>query len=492
MAVDIVSIASTILNLRRIGKDTQFVEVKESVGRLPISTAETLSAFSNTSGGLIILGLSEKEGFTPAMRFRPAAIADALANMCSNMLTPPVRPKIEIIEFESAQIVVATVDEMVPRDKPCFVTERGLYRGSYTRSNDSDRRMTSYEIDCLMENRVQPRHDLILVDEALLDDLDERLVEGVLRRQRELHPRIFSQLPDEDALLRLRIVARGDDGSIHPTLAGLLALGSYPQQFFPRLTITFAAYSGETKGDGGKEKFLDSRKMAGSIPEILQESLDAVRRNMRIGGVLDGAFRKDVPDYPEGAVREAICNALMHRLYSPMAQGTQVQVNLYANRLEVMSPGGLYGTVTVDNLGEAGISSTRNQYLADILETTPYPGGGYVAENRGSGYQLIKTELAQAGMRDPVAIDTSTMFTLSFFRASSAKGDAIRGVGNGEAEDLIMRYLESKGEVGPAELAGATGLSRRTLRYRLDKLTEEGIVERIGVPRSPRQTYRLK
>ena len=73
---------------------------------------------------------------------------------------------------------------------------------------------------------------------------------------------------------------------------------------------------------------------------------------MRIGGVLDGPFRKDTFEYPEDAIREAVVNAIMHRDYSPMARGGQIQVNMYKDRLEVLSPGGLYGDVTLDSISE--------------------------------------------------------------------------------------------------------------------------------------------
>ena len=107
---------------------------------------------------------------------------------------------------------------------------------------------------------------------------------------------------------------------------------------------------------------------------------------------MEGARRVDAPDYPPAAVRKAICNALMHRDYSELARGTQVQVNLYDNRLEFLSPGGLYGTVTTVTVGTTGYSSTRNQHLADIMESAPYENG-FVAENRGTGFKLMRQEL---------------------------------------------------------------------------------------------------
>lgn len=152
-------------------------------------------------------------------------------------------------------------------------------------------------------------------------------------------------------------------------------------------------------------RFLDAQTIIGPIPFMVEDALNAVTKNMRTGAVIGGAFRQD---YPRKAVREAIANALIHRDYSPDARGSQVQVNLYADRLEILNPGGLFGNVTIDTLGTVGISSSRNQFLSNILETTPYPGGGYVVENRGTGYQVIEEQLQAALMDPPKPLNTLT------------------------------------------------------------------------------------
>lgn len=255
---------TAIRQLKSSCTDNQSVEVRESVGKMPSSIVETISAFANGSGGAIVLGLSEKNGFEPAERLEAHRIADALSQACSDKLTPPARASIDILEYDGANVVVATIDEIPLRDKPCFVKGKGMYQGSFIRSFDGDRKLSPYEINRLLEDKTQPS---------------------------------------------------------------------------------------------------------------------------------------------PAAVREAVCNALMHRDYSELARGTQVQANLYDNRLEFLSPGGLYGTVTAATVASAGYFSTRNQYLADILESTPYEGaslrrtGGRASSSWGSSWGETRWKRQSSGTR---------------------------------------------------------------------------------------------
>ena len=92
-----------------------------------------------------------------------------------------------------------------------------------------------------------------------------------------------------------------------------------------------------------------------------------LQRNMKRRSIVRGLFREDLWEYPETAIREALVNALAHRDLSPAARGTPVQIQMFPDRLEIVNPGGLYGAVTVDQLGQEGISSARNQLLMRLL-----------------------------------------------------------------------------------------------------------------------------
>ena len=481
--MDAEELETVIRQLKSSRSDNQSVEAKESVGKMPSTIAETISAFANGSGGIIVLGLSEKNNFEPAKGFDARRIADALSQTCSDKLSPPVRADIAILEYKDANVVVASIDEIPPRDKPCYVTSKGMYRGSFIRSFDGDRKLSPYEIDRLLEDKTQPSHDIEIVADATMNDLGRNLLDGVIQRQKSLHPRLFASFSDEEIAVNLRIAARDANGDLRPTLAGLLALGTYPQKYFPRLTVTFAAYPEEDKASADGVKYLDSEKMAGPIPAIIADTVAAVQRNTRLGGTIIGAKRIDIPDYPPAAVREAVCNALMHRDYSELARGTQVQVNLYSDRLEFLSPGGLYGTVTTATVATAGYSSTRNQYLADILECTPYEGG-FVAENRGTGFKLMQLELERNRMEAPIVRDSIAMFTLEFRRRKML---SLTGNPYGD----IVSFVAENESCSASEISDALGIPRSTITYRLKKLVDEKRLERIGAERSRNQKYRL-
>ena len=199
--------------LRVIGNDTQQCEVKECKRRISSTITETLSAFSNGNGGYIILGLSEKAGFTPVEGFDARAMQEALSQACEK-LTPVVRPVIVTCPFEGANLVFSVIDEMLPREKPCFVSSVGPHGGSYIRTGDGDRKMTAYEVDRLIDEQRQPEHDIAVVPEATLDDLNPTLVHALLECERDRHPHVFAERSDMDMMLDLRILRRMPTG--HP------------------------------------------------------------------------------------------------------------------------------------------------------------------------------------------------------------------------------------------------------------------------------------
>ncbi|WP_462186879.1 MULTISPECIES: ATP-binding protein [unclassified Frankia] len=321
--------------------------------------------------------------------------------MCSEDMEPPLRPLIKIHDFEGVQVLVAEVPELDPAQKPCYSRGAGITKGSYVRVGDDDRRLSAYEVQVMLSSRGQPREDEQAVHGVGLDHLDAAGVDVLIARLRVSRPYAFKDLDRLAVLRRARVLVPGNDGEDVVSLAGLLALGSYPQEHFPQLMVTFVHYPTET-GGRSTERFLDSVTLEGPVPVMVRDTLAAVRRNMSRRAVIGGVGRQDVWEYPETALREAVVNALVHRDLAGGARGTQVQVEMYPDRLVIRNPGGLFGPVTVDSLGEEGISSARNATLIKILEDVPIPGETRtVCENRGSGIRAMLNSLLAAGMSPP-------------------------------------------------------------------------------------------
>lgn len=407
------TLQSLIERLRRTGAEMSDVEVKSAVGGLPKSSAESLSAFANTNGGTLVLGLDENDGFRPAQLADAAKLRDDLAAMASDCLHPPLRIAVDVVEFEGLPIVLAEIDPLPSDHRPCYVESKGIATGSYVRVGDGDRRMTQAEIGLAIANRGQPRYDLEAVSDAVIGDLDRVSFGRTIERVRQTS-RPFRDMDEVTALERLRVLVRAEDGTLVPSIGGLLTFGTYPQQYFPQLTVSIVVYSGDETGP----RFDDNPVIRGPIPELVSETMAVLRRHMRVRTHVDGSGRREQLDYPMEAVREAVVNALLHRDYSGGTRGAQVQIELHPDRMLVRSPGGLFGPVVLEDLGTEGVSSSRNSFLASLLSDAYLPASDrLVAENRASGVPSMIKELQRSGLARPIFRNFANRFEVEFSRS---------------------------------------------------------------------------
>lgn len=409
-------------------------------------------------------------------------------------MEPPVRADIEIIEFEGRTLVVAQVPELDPRFKPCFVKQRGEFHGSFTRGGDGDRRLTDFEIHLLHTNRGQPQDDREPVDGATIDDLDGDEVAYTLRRIRQRQRRAFAGMDDLAVLRRLNVVTSVDEGRLVPTIAGLLTFGEYPQQFFPQLNVTFVVYPGRSPEDRapGGPRFLDNRSFDGPIPLIVEDAIAAVVRNMAVRSFIEGAGRRDVQDYPVEALREAIVNGLVHRDYSPYSRGTAVQIVMFADRLVIANPGGLFGAVTEDDLGGEGVSSTRNPVLMKLLQDVRLPDSDRtVCENRGSGIPNMLREMRQTGSALPEFHNRITRFRVTLPKHALLDEETMAWLAALGSEGLTPTQhmglaLMRDGRTITNQTLRNLGLDSRRATLELSDLVSRGLAIRVGERRHAR------
>ena len=333
------------------------------------------------------------------------------------------------------------------------------------------------------------------VSDAATSDLSKELVRSYLTAVRRKFPRMAAW-SDEKILLATRILVQRE-GARLPTLAGLLALGADPQRFFPGLSVHVLVYPREKEDTTGAlgERFIDNIKIEGPLLTMVPETIAAIRRNIRKRAVVKGLFREDALEYPELFFREAVTNALVHRDYSPLARGSAVQVKIFPDRIEIDNPGGLFGPVTVDRLGEQGLQASRNSFLIKILEDCPVPGEpGVLCENRGSGILHMIQSLHKAGMEPPRFRDDRTYFRVTCFNNTLFDAQTVKWLERFVSLDLSERqryglaYLKHRGVLTNLDYCRINGCDSRVATRELTELVSRGLTRSQGTRRWTRYT----
>lgn len=389
--------------------ELQDLEVKAAAGGTPTHLYQELSSFANRPGGGVILcGLDERQGFAVVGVRDAQRLQEDVTNLGSSEMEPPLRLGVTVETVEGSTVVAFDVPEVPAEQKPCYYRPRGLPGGAFIRVGNTDRPMTEYEVFSYVSAQKQLTFDDEVVPRAVVADLDRLSLQAYVAALQRQRPSLsFLRLPLEDAVEKLGIVVRDGD-VLRPTLAGLLVFGEHPQLYVPQLVIVFMQFYGTTETEAGPrgERFLDNQKFTGPVPTMLQEAENHIVSRMRRSALIEGLLRRDIFEYPETALREALVNAVAHRDYSHYVRGSQIQVKMFADRLEVTSPGGLYGSVTVDNLEDG--QSTRNPLLMQFMEDL------HLVENRGSGVDNMVEAMRDAQLAPPEFVDRRERFQVSF------------------------------------------------------------------------------
>ena len=457
----------------RMKAESQTVEVKSANHGCPTRLYDTLSAFSNQDdGGIFLFGIDETSGFLPVGVYNLQDLQKKVTEQC-NQMSPAVRAVFTVAEYRGVPICCAEIPSLDVTERPCFYKGAGKVKGAFVRVGDADLPMTDYEIYNYESFRKHQHDDERPVERATFSMLDDNLLQEYLLRMRADRPG-FSRFSLEEAYEMLAISRNGI-----PTLAAVLNFGLYPQGYFPQLAITAIVVPGKEIGDRGLDnaRFLDNKRIEGTLPNMLSEALSFCRRNMKTKTVIDPitAERSDKTEYPIEAIREAVLNALIHRDYSPYTEGTPIQISFFSNRLEIHSPGSLYGRMTVEELGHAR-PDLRNPALATMAEFL------LKTENRYSGIPTIRREMAAAHLPAPVFENRRNEFVVILYNQEQAAEPGESGSKN------ILNFCKTprtRKEI--AEYLGLGSTSYAIIKY-VQPLLDTGALQ-MTIPEKPKSAY---
>jgi len=384
----------------------QTVEVKAAAVDCP-KLFDTLSSFSNqNSGGVILFGLNEKTGFEAVGVYDVQDLQKKATEQCKQM-EPEVRAFFTVCEIGDKHLVSMEIPSVEVSLRPVYYKGAGKLKGSYIRVGEADEPMSDYEIYSYDAFRKQARDD-IRTSDADMSSIDEHMLNNYVYEVQKNRPNASSLSREE--LLNLSGLVR--DGK--PTLATVMCFSKYPQAIYPQLCVTAVLVPGTSIGDESADgrRFIANKKLEGTIPQMVEAAVNFVAMNMKTGVAIQNGKRTDVSEYPLTAVREAVLNALVHRDYSPYTEGIPVRIEMYTDRIEITSVGGLYGAVDIDDLGRLR-ADTRNKTLISVLETMK------VIENRYSGIPTIRKQLKEAGLPAPVFVERKGFFTVIFYNGTN-------------------------------------------------------------------------
>jgi len=388
--------------------------------------------------------------------------------------------------------VVAEVPQVSADQKPCYYRPAGIVEGSYIRVADGDRRLTDYEVQLFLSWRQRPRFDRQPVHGKSLGDLNKERIQEFLKHVRTYKPYALYQNWSDEQLLRTFGIVVEQGGVLTPTLAGYLCFADFPQDEFPGLHLTVVRYPSIHAGQVGHrgERLLENVKVEGSIVDLVMGGMKVILRNIQNRVIVSGLFAETIPEYPQEFLREVLVNAVAHRDYSAQAQGTPVQVRLFPDRIEVENPGGLFGPVTVDRLGEPGLTAARNETLMRILEDLPAEEGRTLCENRGTGIVSMLEALRQAGLQPPRFDDLRTTFKVTATNATLLDEptvnwlNSLRMIPLSDEQRLILAYTYKTGQVTHADVRRLhPSLDAPRITRILADLVAKGLLEQLGVRR---------
>ncbi len=370
----------------RLGEDSAWeFKQMEFNGDRPTSPrrddlADEMAAFANSSGGILLCGVTDEgqlQGMSPE---QVAAVNNLLVEVSTDVVKPALRINVYHRELDGDAFVLVEVprsDTVHERDGRAFIRV-----GATKRRLDGDERLR------LVQNRAQSRYlwfDKQIVPNTGFETLSERLWEPLLSVAGADDPR--------RGLMNLRLLTQDKAGVHRATVAGVLLCTRSPQEWLPQATITVTHYRGRDRASGQ----LDAQEIVGPLPLQIADAVKFVVRNMRVAA-RKLPEREDVPQYSTAAVFEAVVNAVAHRDYSISSR--RIRLSMFKGRLEIDSPGQLPNGMTIEGMDTS--QATRNEVIASVFGRIPVgdvPGAGhrrYLMERRGDGVSIIKTETQEA------------------------------------------------------------------------------------------------
>jgi ATP-dependent DNA helicase RecG len=444
----------TLSSLRPAGQTVAYLPQPEAT-----ALAEHIVAFANSDGGTVIVGADEAGHITHGLYQDEI---EGTLRAASRQCRPVVPVQWEQMEAPGGAVFAITI----ARSPELHSLDDGRV---IIRLGGENRPLAGDEIRQLAATKSAGDFEAEAVPGAHRDDLDDELIAEYIEKRQVRQRRAILGTP-EDVLYEIQAL----DVNGVPTTSGILLFARNPQQFLPQSGMVFVKFIGtEPRGEDGLAGYGRREEINGPLARIIERAWQVIYEEMAMGAVVKGLERQDITEYPPFAVREALVNAVCHRDYR--LRGRRIELRMYSDRMEVISPGGLPGFITVDNLVEEHFS--RNPRLVNGLFQW-----GYI-EELGLGIDRMIEEMVQHGHQPPKFKNQPYSFTVTLFnnRERKAAAPAVWQKSMNERQARALTYIREHGSITNRDYQTlCSDVSPETLRIDLADLVDRGILLKVG------------
>lgn len=392
-----------LLGMLQNGDESERVEAKQSTDKVGDSALETISAFCNEpglNGGYLVLGLKKSESnsrphYVVSGVSNPDKLQSELVNLCRQNFNIPIRPAIDVIPHPDGSMIVAYIPEAEQHEKPVYIKSKGKEKGAFRRIGPTDQICTREDIDLFNRQRSQKKFDETALSHASWKDFDSQAIEAYRRRRKEINPHAKElEWTDQDLMIALGAAIETKD-ELKPTVAGIILFGSEIalRRLFPiAARVDYLIIDGKEWVPSPQKRYSQSYEFREALILAIPRITTHIMRDIPNAFSMqpNGIYRKDIPLIPDIVIREALCNAVMHRDY---LAGQSVQIIRYANRIEFQNPG--YSLKPENQLGLPG-SISRNDRIGLVLHDLN------IAETKGTGIRTMREGMNEANLSVPL------------------------------------------------------------------------------------------
>ena len=437
--------------------ESQTLEFKEQLPKGQ-QVAKTLIAFANTSGGKLVIGVSDDRQLM-GIQEDIFELQDQITSMIHELCVPNILPYIYIENIQGIELLVIEVSR--GSLLPYYLKPQGKAQGTYIRLGASNRVASPEYIQQLELQRLNQTFDEQPNPQYSLDDIDLQPLQQA-----------FAEVGKELSLQKMRnlkLIIK-QNGQDYPSHGLLILLGLYEQ-----VEIKCSRFKGTTM-----TVFLDKKEYRGDLFSQLKQTEQFIKNHLHLRAEILGLQRTESFEIPIPAIREALVNAVLHRDYSNA--GRDIKVGIYDDILNIVSPGGLPNGLTEEDLAQ-GRSEIRNRVLARVFKEL-----GYI-EQWGSGIARIKDLCLQAGNAEPQLKAQGDFVDWEFYRPSIEQlsgsiggsiGGSIQKTMLTDRQKEILNLIQQNPKVSYRAMAEQLCINESAVKKHLNHLKDAGWLERVG------------